>query len=148
MNQYSATVLLRNADGRTHSVAVVLTTSSPEDAITHAEHLALRTVWEQPGWSVESSWLRVIPTTAITTAKIGGPCGRPLAAGQHWNFCGETDMGQTAPVFCEECRPYGLKLRCAKFAGEKGAPFDEPRPGTDDWPNAHGRRVDHAGNAY
>lgn len=30
-------------------------------------------------------------------------CGRGLALGQHWVFCGETDMGQTLPVLCTEC---------------------------------------------
>lgn len=30
-------------------------------------------------------------------------CGKKLAPGQWWNLCGETDMGQTAPILCEEC---------------------------------------------
>lgn len=30
-------------------------------------------------------------------------CGKDLAAGQYWNFCGETDMGQTLPALCIEC---------------------------------------------
>ena len=30
-------------------------------------------------------------------------CGFKLAAGQHWAFCGETDMGQTAPALCTVC---------------------------------------------
>ena len=30
-------------------------------------------------------------------------CRRPLADDQWWNFCGETDMGQTAPALCTEC---------------------------------------------
>ena len=30
-------------------------------------------------------------------------CGKRLATGQWWNFCGETDMGQTMPVQCTEC---------------------------------------------
>jgi len=30
-------------------------------------------------------------------------CRRPLADGQWWRFCGETDMGQTMPVLCTEC---------------------------------------------
>ena len=30
-------------------------------------------------------------------------CGRLLAEGQWWWFCGETDMGQTAPALCTEC---------------------------------------------
>lgn len=30
-------------------------------------------------------------------------CGRILAPGQWWHFCGETDMGQTLPVLCTYC---------------------------------------------
>ena len=30
-------------------------------------------------------------------------CNKPLAAGQWWNFCGQTDMGQTDPVQCTHC---------------------------------------------
>jgi len=30
-------------------------------------------------------------------------CGKLLAPGQWWRFCGETDMGQTLPVLCTEC---------------------------------------------
>lgn len=30
-------------------------------------------------------------------------CSKPLAKGQYWNFCGETDMGQTVPVKCTHC---------------------------------------------
>ena len=30
-------------------------------------------------------------------------CKRKLAPGQWWNFCGETDMGQTLPALCTEC---------------------------------------------
>lgn len=30
-------------------------------------------------------------------------CGKPLKRGQWWQFCGETDMGQTAPALCTEC---------------------------------------------
>lgn len=30
-------------------------------------------------------------------------CGHTLAKGQWWNFCGETDMGQTLPALCTEC---------------------------------------------
>ena len=33
----------------------------------------------------------------------GDGCGRRLAAGQYWTFCGETDMGQTMPALCTEC---------------------------------------------
>ena len=38
-------------------------------------------------------------------------CGKTLAPGQWWIRCGETDMGQTAPVQCVECEPkYGFLL--------------------------------------
>jgi hypothetical protein len=37
-------------------------------------------------------------------------CGRKLAPGQHWTFCGESDMGQSALYLCEECEQGGLKL--------------------------------------
>jgi len=30
-------------------------------------------------------------------------CGEALAEGQWWTYCGETDMGQTAPARCTEC---------------------------------------------
>ena len=30
-------------------------------------------------------------------------CRASLAEGQWWNFCGETDMGQTLPVLCTKC---------------------------------------------
>lgn len=30
-------------------------------------------------------------------------CRAKLAPGQHWTFCGETDMGQTEPALCERC---------------------------------------------
>lgn len=30
-------------------------------------------------------------------------CGRKLRQGQWWNFCGETDMGQTGPALCKDC---------------------------------------------
>ena len=30
-------------------------------------------------------------------------CNRWLARGQHWNWCGETDMGQGPPYLCTEC---------------------------------------------
>lgn len=37
-------------------------------------------------------------------------CGKQLAPKQWWNFCGETDMGQTMPALCEECEPGGYIL--------------------------------------
>lgn len=30
-------------------------------------------------------------------------CRAKLAPGQHWSFCGESDMGQSLPVLCTEC---------------------------------------------
>lgn len=30
-------------------------------------------------------------------------CKKRLASGQWFSFCGETDMGQTAPALCTEC---------------------------------------------
>ena len=30
-------------------------------------------------------------------------CGKRLAQGQWWAFCGETDMGQTLPALCTDC---------------------------------------------
>ena len=30
-------------------------------------------------------------------------CRAKLAPGQWWGWCGETDMGQTAPALCVEC---------------------------------------------
>lgn len=30
-------------------------------------------------------------------------CMRKLSPGQWWSYCGETDMGQTAPFLCTEC---------------------------------------------
>lgn len=47
-------------------------------------------------------------------------CGAKLAPGQWWNFCGETDMGQTPPVLCTEC---GGDL---KRAEQKGAALPPP----------------------
>ena len=38
----------------------------------------------------------------MTTKKQHG-CRAKLAPGQWWNFCDETDMGQTMPALCEHC---------------------------------------------
>ena len=60
-------------------------------------------------------------------------CGKPLAAGQWWIRCGETDMGQTGPVQCIECEPkYGFLL-----AGATAAEVD-----------AHGKKVAAALDRY
>lgn len=38
-------------------------------------------------------------------------CGRRLADGQDWSFCGETDMGLTSAALCTECGDkYGFIL--------------------------------------
>lgn len=135
MNQYAAAVLLRHTDGRSHSVAVVNTCPSPEHAITCAEASALKTVAPEEGWSVESSWLfdQHLIDAEFRPVVRHKPCGRRLAAGQHWQFCGETDMGQTAPALCHECQPGGLTLH------------QDP---AEDWPNAHGRRLNENLEAY
>lgn len=45
---------------------------------------------------------------AMGQAKVG--CGAALAPGQWWVRCGESDMGQTAPILCNVCDPKdGLK---------------------------------------
>ena len=45
-------------------------------------------------------------------------CNKPLAAGQWWNFCGETDMGQTMPALCIECGgEYKLKEQFPDLRG-------------------------------
>lgn len=38
-------------------------------------------------------------------------CGAKLKPGQHWAFCGETDMGQTEPALCNWCDPVKGYLR-------------------------------------
>ena len=45
-------------------------------------------------------------------------CGKILKEGQWWHFCGETDMGQTAPALCEECEPGGFKLASPEIQAE------------------------------
>ena len=61
MSTYSAIVRLRReglGSARTHTVTVVLDAVSPDEAIVHAEALALATIKEQPLlWRVEESWL-------------------------------------------------------------------------------------------
>lgn len=39
----------------------------------------------------------------LAAPNAGHGCKKRLAPGQHWAFCGETDMGQTAPALCTEC---------------------------------------------
>lgn len=44
-------------------------------------------------------------------------CGEPLAKGQWWSTCGETDMGQSIPVLCTKCGGE-YKLQAATGKGE------------------------------
>lgn len=30
-------------------------------------------------------------------------CNREIAEGQYWSYCGEKDMGQSAPALCRDC---------------------------------------------
>lgn len=39
----------------------------------------------------------------LAAPNAGQGCKKRLAQGQHWAFCGETDMGQTAPALCTKC---------------------------------------------
>jgi hypothetical protein len=48
---------------------------------------------------------------AIKKDRYNGGCGHKLADDQWWKFCGETDMGQTAPALCEKCEKGGFKLK-------------------------------------
>lgn len=50
-------------------------------------------------------------------------CNAKLAQPSWWNFCGETDMGQTAPVLCTECG--GEYLRMEDFV--EGGKMLDPR---------------------
>ncbi len=47
-------------------------------------------------------------------------CGRPIDD-VYWQFCGETDMGQTLPVMCEACHSRLLEEGCD--LSEYGAPY-------------------------
>lgn len=57
--------------------------------------------------SEEIAELRRISQQNRTAQATAQGCKRKLAAGQHWSYCGETDMGQTAPFLCEECGGVG-----------------------------------------
>ena len=59
-------------------------------------------------------------------------CGKKLAPGQWWVSCGETDMGQTAPVQCVECAKYGFLLVGATVA-EVEAQDRKRREAMDRW---------------
>lgn len=49
--------------------------------------------------------IQYLPASIVNARKrsVKGGCGRELAAGQYWTFCGETDMGQTLPALCIDC---------------------------------------------
>lgn len=73
----------------------------------------IKTCGKADTWPVNADEIRAqaAGSEARTTMKT---CGKPFAPGQRWAFCGETDMGQTAPVQCVECDPkYGFMLRGA-----------------------------------
>ena len=53
-----------------------------------------------PDPAIEDKWNLTWPSLK-TRQKRG--CRKRLAPGQWWAFCGETDMGQTAPALCTEC---------------------------------------------
>lgn len=87
MSTYSAIVRLRReglGNTCTHTVTVVLDAVSPDEAIVHAEALALATIKSLPLlWRVEESWLtdeivdtRVTKCTSHTPCcdKCGDPC--------------------------------------------------------------------------
>ncbi len=44
-------------------------------------------------------------------------CNKPLAKGQYWHFCGETDMGQSSPILCTHCG--GVYVRTEDQIAEK-----------------------------
>lgn len=62
-------------------------------------------LWEAKGPplrdpAIEDKWNLTWPS--LKTRENRG-CRKRLAPGQWWAFCGETDMGQTAPALCTEC---------------------------------------------
>ena len=56
--------------------------------------------------------------------KSGTGCGEKLMEDCHWNYCGETDMGQMAPALCTYCG--GAYIRDAD-KGEYRHVMFEPR---------------------
>lgn len=53
-----------------------------------------------PDYTPEDKWNLSWPSLK-TMEKQG--CKKRLAPGQYWGYCGETDMGQSAPALCTEC---------------------------------------------
>lgn len=60
-------------------------------------------------WTWEDGWVGgpAYPThwkpLLAEQAKPQRGCRARLAPGQHWAFCGETDMGQSLPALCKDC---------------------------------------------
>jgi hypothetical protein len=66
---FICTIVLRNAVRTTSKVVPVLVASQDaKTALDRAGHLALRTVWEQPGWEVHS---RKISLTEFSAEQLG-----------------------------------------------------------------------------
>jgi len=51
-------------------------------------------------------------------------CGKKLAKGQWWGFCGETDMGQTLPALCTHCGGAYILQEDEDTGREVGINFD------------------------
>jgi hypothetical protein len=52
---------------------------------------------------IEDKAITAIKQALAAPVQQGGTCGKLLAPGQWWHFCGETDMGQTLPIKCTNC---------------------------------------------
>lgn len=53
-------------------------------------------------WAI-GSLIPIIVQAFAPDGKATRGCGRALADGQYWVYCGETDMGQTGPALCTGC---------------------------------------------
>ena len=58
----------------------------------------------------------------------GAGCNAQLAPGQWWNYCGETDMGQTAPVLCKACGGEYERAAAPAIAGSGDLPVATGSP--------------------
>ena len=92
MNTYCAIVRLRReglGSARTHTVTVVLDAVSPDEAIVHAEALALATIKSLPLlWRVEDSWL----TDELVDARVTKCTSHvPCCDNEHRNMNGGCD---------------------------------------------------------
>lgn len=65
--------------------------------------LELEVELAEQGSDVEFTAADVSALRRLAAPNTGQGCKKRLAPGQHWAFCGETDMGQTAPALCTEC---------------------------------------------